>query len=122
MANSTYNKEKIAFERFKMTGTPEFALYTLSNDYGSFESKMERASSYIQQSYKERAKVETTKFDKLVSTSKKEREALQVTLGLNVDQKIIDQARQMVSDSSNPYYYQTTKNPEKLSSIINDLK
>lgn len=122
LANSLYNKEKDAFDRFKRTGTPEFALYVLSNDFESFESKMEKANAFMQKSYKDRAKVETAKFDKLVSTSKKEREALQVTLGLNVDQKVIEKAREMISDSSNPYYYQTTKYPEKLSSIINDIK
>lgn len=83
---------------------------------------MEKADAYISNAYKQRAKTEVAKFDKLVGTTTKEKQALKLTFGLNTDQKAIDLARQMLSDADNPHYYQLTKNPEKLSSILNDIK
>lgn len=80
LAKSVYNKEKVAFETFKMTGTPEFDLYVLSDDYKSFQEKVDRGEQFIQNSYKQRAKIEASKFDRLSSTTKKEKEALAVTL------------------------------------------
>lgn len=122
LAKSVYNKEKVAFETFKMTGTPEFDLYVLSNEYKTFQEKVDRADSFIQNSYKQRAKTESSKFDKLVATSSKEKKALSVTLGLNTDEKIIEKARDMLSDSANTHYYKYSQNPEKLSSILNGIQ
>lgn len=122
LAKSVYNKEKSAFETFKMTGTPEFDLYVLSDEYKTFQDKVDRAESFIQTSYKQRAKVEAWKFDKLVATTSKEKQALAVTLWLNTDEKIIEKARDMLSDSANTHYYKYSQNPEKLSSILNSIQ
>lgn len=122
LANSIYNKERKAFENFKRSWTMEYELYMLSDDAQSLTERLNKWDEYIQNQYKQKAKVEASKFDRLVSTSSKEKEALAVTLGLNVDEKAIQKAREMLSDSNNKYYYQYTKNPEKLSSIINSIQ
>ncbi len=122
LANSVYNKERKAFDDFKRSWTMEYELYMLSDDAQSLTDRLEKWNEYIQNQYKQKAKVEASKFDRLVSTSSKEKEALAVTLGLNVDEKAIQKAREMLSDSNNKYYYQYTKNPEKLSSIINSIQ
>jgi len=122
LANSVYNKERKAFDDFKRSWTMEYELYMLSDDAQSLTERLEKWNEYIQNQYKQKAKVEASKFDRLVSTSSKEKEALAVTLGLNVDEKAIQKAREMLSDSNNKYYYQYTKNPEKLSSIINSIQ
>lgn len=122
LAKSVYTKEKVAFKTFHSSSTPEYELFMLSKEWTSLKEKLDSWDEYIQNKYKQKAKVEASKFDRLVSTSSKEKQALSITLGLNVDEKAIQKAREMLSDSDNKYYYQYTKNPEKLSSIINSIQ
>lgn len=122
LAKNISAQEKIAFENFKRTWTPEYELYMLTDKWLSVKERIQKWEEYIQNSYRQKAQATASKFDRLVATSKREKEALSVTLDLNVDEKTIQLAKQMVSDINNPHYYQYTKNPEKLSSIINSIQ
>lgn len=105
-----------------MTGTPEFELFLLSEENQSFLDRMKKSEEFFQNDYRQKAKVSAKKWDKLVSMDKKEKKAMAATFGMNVDQAIINRARDMVTDSNNVHYYKETQYPEKLSSIINSIK
>jgi len=122
IGRNLYNSESEAYRLFKMTATPEFELFLLSEESQSFLDRMKKSEDFFQDDYRKKAKVSAKKWDKLVSMDEKEKKAMSATFGMNVDQAIINRARDMVTDSNNVHYYKETQYPEKLSSIINSIK
>jgi len=118
-ARSLYELEKQAHIAFQKEWNYNFDLYVLSQDSKNFEEKMQKANSYIQWSYKQSAKITTSKFDQLVWMSPQEKDAMNKMFGTNVDKKITTMARDMVSDTANQHYSSQTNFPELLQLVTN---
>lgn len=119
-AKNIYNKEQEAYKYFHLHGDKtDFALFVLSKDGQSIQDKMNNVSGYINNQYKKDAKATTAKFDKLVAMTPKEREAFKNAFNTDVDLKINKMGREMLNDTANQNYAQTTRYPEFLKTILN---
>lgn len=121
IANNLFDKEKEAREKFELTKTNEWELYSLSDPNFSFQKAMKSKEEYLENSKKWRSWRESWKFDKMWEMSNDEKSFYKNVFGTNMDAKSKQTLSSILSDAGNPYYSQQITNKENFQNILNSL-